>query len=375
MSKALVEQRNDMQAKMQAIVDKAKAEQRAVSADERAMFDEFKNKIADIDATISMEEQVNSMEQLTNKVEMTAEQQDYKAMADFIRTNIVNANLTKDANGVVIPASIANKIIDRVKEICPIYQLATKYNVKGTFSIPYVDTATDDITVAYSAEFTELTAHAHAYKSIELKGYLYGALTLVSRSLVNNSDFDLVGEVVNRMAEKIAEFLEKELINGTSDKVAGVIGSYDKTNMEVESATADKVTADELIDLQELVPDKYQANAVWIMNKATRKAIRKLKDGQNNYLLQKDFTAKWGYTLLDKPVYVTDNIPDIGAGQVGIIYGDLSGLACKQVEVASAQVLQEKYATQHAVGVVAWGEVDARIENGQKIACLVGKRS
>ena len=89
MSKALVEQRNDLQAKMQGIVDKAKAEQRAVSADERAMFDDYKNKIADIDATIKMEEQVNSMENFTNKVEMTAEQQDYKAMADFIRTNII----------------------------------------------------------------------------------------------------------------------------------------------------------------------------------------------------------------------------------------------------------------------------------------------
>lgn len=373
MSKALVEQRNDLQAKMQAIVDKAKAEQRAVSADERTMFDDYKNKIADIDATIKLEEEVNSMDTLTNKVEMTAEQQDYKAMADFIRTNIVNANLTKDANGVVIPASIANKIIDKVNEICPIYQLATKYNVKGTFSIPYVDTETDDITVAYSAEFVELTAHAHAYKSIELKGFLYGALTLVSRSLINNSDFDLVGEVVNRMAHKIAEFLERELINGTTDKVKGIIGSYD-AEMEVESASATAVTAEELIDLQEKVPDKYQANAIWLMDKATRKAIRKLKDGQGNFLLQKDFTSKWGYTLLDKPVYVSDNMPALGAGQVGIIYGDLSGLACKEVEVASAQVLQEKYATQHAVGVVAWGEVDARIENAQKIACLVGKR-
>ena len=371
MSKALVEQRNDLQAKMQAIVDKAKAEQRAVTADERTMFAEYQNKIADIDATIQMEEQVNSMDTLTNKVEMTAEQQDYKAMADFIRTNIMNANLTKDANGVVIPASIANKIIDKVNEICPIYQLATKYNVKGTFSIPYVDTATDDITVAYSQEFQELTAHAHAYKSISLTGHLYGALTLVSRSLINNSDFDLVGEVVRRVAEKIAEWLEKELINGTEGKVAGIVGSY---TLEVESSSATAVTADELIDLQEAVPDKYQANAVWLMNKATRKAIRKLKDGQGNYLLQKDFTAKWGYTLLDKPVYVSDNIPALGAGKVGVIYGDLSGLAVKQVEVASAQVLQEKYATQHAIGVVAWGEVDAKIENAQKIACLVGKR-
>lgn len=374
MSKALMEQRNDLYAQMQAIVDKAKTEQRAVSADEKEQFDNFKNQISNIDATIKMEEEFNNMEQLQNKVEMTTEQQDIKAMADIVRNNYVNANLSKDGNGVLIPATIANKIIDRVKDYCPIYSLATRYNAKGKFSIPYVDTETDDITVAYAEEFNELTAHANTYKSVSLTGHLFGALTLISKSLMNNSDFDLVNEVIKRMAEKIAEFIEHELIQGTDGNALGIIGSYE-AEMEVETASATEVTADELIDCQENVPDKYQANAIWIMNRATRKAIRKLKDADKNFVLNRDLSAKWGYTLLGKDVYVTDNCPVLEAGKVGIIYGDMTGLAVKEAEVASAQVLVEKYATQHAVGVVAWGELDARIENGQKISVVVGKKA
>jgi HK97 family phage major capsid protein len=131
--------------------------------------------------------------------------------------------------------------------------------------------------------------------------------------------------------------------------------------------------SDELIDLQEEVPDVYQAGAIWIMNRATRKAIRKLKDNDNNYILNKDATAKWGYTLFGKDVYTSNNMPTMAAANVVIYYGDMSGLAVKVSEDISIEVLREKFATQHVVGVVGWLEADAKVENAQKIAKLVMK--
>ena len=141
----------------------------------------------------------------------------------------------------------------------------------------------------------------------------------------------------------------------------------------VTTASATALTADELIDVQETVPDVYQGPAIWVMNRATRKAIRKLKDGDGTYLLQKDFNAKWGYTLLGKDVYTSDNMAGMEAGKTAIFYGDMSGLAVKLSEDVSIEVLREKYATQHAVGVVGWIEIDSKVEDGQKIAKLVMK--
>ena len=106
------------------------------------------------------------------------------------------------------------------------------------------------------------------------------------------------------------------------------------------------------------------------MSKATRTAIRKLKDSDGNYILNKDATARWGYTLFGKPVYVSDNMPAMAGGKTAIFYGDMSGLAVKIAENVSIEILREKYATQHAVGVVGWIEIDAKIENQQKIAAL-----
>ena len=81
-------------------------------------------------------------------------------------------------------------------------------------------------------------------------------------------------------------------------------------------------------------------------------------------------TSAFGNVLLGKPIYVSDNMDDIEAGKMVIYYGDMSGLAVKITEEMEVQVLREKYATQHAVGVVAWMELDAKIENDQKLAAL-----
>ena len=106
------------------------------------------------------------------------------------------------------------------------------------------------------------------------------------------------------------------------------------------------------------------------MSPATRTALRLLKDDVGRYLLQDDITAPFGKVLLGKPVYVSDNMPDMAAGATAIYYGDMSGLAVKITEEMEIQVLREKYATQHADGVVAWLEMDAKVENAQKIAKL-----
>ena len=109
------------------------------------------------------------------------------------------------------------------------------------------------------------------------------------------------------------------------------------------------------------------------MNPETLTAISLLKDDNGRYLLQDDLTNDFGYTLLGKPVYESDNMPQIGAGNIAIYYGDMSGLATKFVEELEIEVLREKYADQHAIGVVAWMEFDAKVEDAQKISKLTCK--
>ncbi len=380
--KELLEKRQDLKDKMEGILNTAKAENRVMNEQEVVDFDETEKSIKDIDTTLERMEKVSKMENKTLKgegtKELTQEEKDIKAFANFIRnkvngiTNEGDVNLTKGDNGAVIPKTIAKKIIDKVIEISPLYASATKYNAKGTLAIPKYDDSTDDVTVAYADEFDELVSHSGKFATIELTGFLNGTLTKISKSLLKNSDFNLTDYVINKMAEKVALFREGEMINGTSGKISGIVGSYDTTNMKVVLAAKSSVTADELIDIQEAVPDVFQVGAYWIMNRTTRKAIRKLKDSDGNYILNRAFNEKWDYELLGKPVYCSEKVAKLGtASKPVIFYGDFSGLAVKETEEMEIQVLVEKFATQHAIGVCGYSELDAKVENTQKIAVAV----
>ncbi len=376
--KGLEERKIDLKGQMEALLDTAKKEERAMTGEEISKFDELENEIRNIDETIKREEKINMNENKEINKDLTVEERDIKSFADYIRNAVTGVesraetNLAKGDNGAVIPKTIVKKIMEKVEDISPIYKLATKYQIAGIVNVPKEDNTSDTITVAYATEFTELESHSNKFATIELTGYLYGALTKISKSLLRNSNFDLTNWVVNKMAKKIAKFIEGELINGSTSKVSGIVGSYDATNMKVTLAKAGAITADELIDLQELIPDEYQADCIFVMNRATRKAIRKLKDGQGNYLLEKDSTSKWGYRLMGNDVYCSDNMAKLGeAGKPVVMYGDFSGLAVKEGEKTEIQVLTERFATQHAVGVVAWGEIDAKVEDTQKIAVAI----
>lgn len=380
--KELLEKRQDLKDKMERILNTAKVENRAMNEKEVVDFDEAEKSIKDIDATLERMEKVNKMEnkevKTGDKKELKQEEKDIKSFATFIRnkvngiTNDGDVNLTKGDNGAVIPKTIAKKIIDKVKEISPLYASATKYNAKGTLAIPKYDDSTDDVTVAYADEFDELVSHSGKFNTIELTGYLNGTLTKISKSLLNNSDFNLTEYVINKMAEKVALFREGEMINGTANKISGIVGSYDKDNMKVALGTKSSVITDELIDIQEAVPDVFQTGAYWIMNRDTRKHIRKLKDSDGNYILNRAFNEKWDYELLGKPVYCSEKVAKLGtASKPVIFYGDFSGLAVKETEEMEIQVLVEKFATQHAIGVCGYSELDAKVENTQKIAVAV----
>lgn len=376
--KQLIEKRNALIEEMEKMVEACETETRAFNEDESKRYEEITKELNDLDATLKAADELDEKRsyQPIEKPDETKDRAELeeRAFESYIRGTLdletrADVNLTKSDNGAVIPSSIANKIIEKVKEMSPLFAMATHYNVGGTLTIPSYDESTQKITMAYATEFTTIDSTSGKFTSISLTGFLAGARSLVSKSLVNNSQFDLVPFVVRKMAEAAAYWIENQLINGTTSKIEGL----SKVAASVTAASATAVTADELIDLQETIPDVYQGGCIWVMSKATRTAIRKLKDGQNNYLLNKDATSRWGYTLFGKDVYISDNMPDMAAGKRAILYLDPTGLAVKMTETPSVEVLREKYADQHAIGVICWMELDSKVENAQKIAALAMK--
>lgn len=387
MSKLLEEKKNDLITRAEEVLNTAKAEKRELTEAEAAELAEIKADIERIKQTLMLdddfakilqEEKPAPVEEKKEEETVTEEQRelaDRIAFENYIRGElmhrddpVVPTNMTKGDNGAVIPATIADKIIKRVYDISPVLERSSKYNVKGTLTIPYYDESTKAITVAYQTEFSALTSETGKFVSnVTLTGFLAGALVKVSRSLINNSQFNIVDHVIDLMADHIARFIEHELLIGTDQKVAGMSAL---TN-SVTAASASAITADEVIKLHDKVKDRYQQNAIWIMSPATRTALRLLKDEMGRYLLQDDISSPFGTSLLGKPVYVSDNMPEIATKNAVIYYGDFKGLATKFSENINIQVLRERYADEHADGVIGWFEFDATVEDQQKLAKLV----
>lgn len=382
--KGFEERKNDLIKRAEEIMNDAETNKRELTDDEAQELAEIRDDVRKIKEALKIHDELKDekkelkeegaedmAEAQALKEAACKEEADRRAFECYVR-GIVNergtdVNMTKAANGAVIPTTIANKIIAKVYNICPILERSTKYNVKGKLVVPYYDENSNAITVDYADEFVDLTSNVGAFDKIELNGFLAGTLTLISRSLINNAQFNIVDFIVERMAYAIKRFIEGELLNGTENKIAGLSG----VTRTVTAAAADAITANEVVYLHDAIKDDFQGNAIWIMSPATRTALRTLKSTTGYYLLNDDISTPFGSTLLGKPVYVSDNMPDIGAGKTAIYYGDMRGLATKFSEEMNIEVLREKYATQHAVGVVGWLEFDAKVEDAQKIAKLV----
>lgn len=361
--KQLTEKRNSLVEQINNLFKGAETEERAFKAEEKAQYDACMDEIRAIDSTIKdFEESKNlTMAEVVEEKRANEEEVDeHRAFIEYIKENRANKNWTFGDNGAVIPTTIAQKIIKRITEICPIYALTTKYNEKGNLQFPVYNESEDKITVAYATEFTELESHAGKFTSVTLGGFLVGALTKISKSLMNSATFDIEGYVVSEISTKIAEFLENELLNGTGSN--GLTGVFtESANVETVSATTD-ITVDDLITAQLKIPQSYQGGCRWLVNTETLGKLRTLKDGNQRYLLQDDIVNGFGFTLLGKPVMVSDRVP-----KDNMMYGDFSALYVNIRSNVEMQVLREKYATMHAIGICAYFEMDSKVIEPQKL--------
>jgi HK97 family phage major capsid protein len=375
--KKLLEKRSLLLADMNKLTDAALTAERSMDEAELAEFNKLKEQVSNLNKTIEALEALAAEEPKEAPAEPETEERslesaeaiETRAFADYIRAAVSGMQsraLTLGENGAIIGKTIAKRIVDAAVNISPILSAAQRFAAKGTVSVPVF---VNGISVAYKADFAELVAGNSSFNSIELKPFLLGALTLIDRSLINESDLDLVSFVVNKMAEALAAFMDKAFLTGSTKE--GEIKGISTATKIVTAAAATAITADELIDLQELVPDAKRAGAFFVMSAATRTAIRKLKDGQGNYLLQRDATASFGYSLLGAPVFCADGIAGMGAGNAAVVYVNPQGVGLKLTDNAvELQILQEAFAVKHALGIVGWLQGDVEIIDPEACAVL-----
>ena len=390
MSKYLEEKKNDLITRAEEVLNKAKEEKRELTDAEAQEIAEIRDDVRRIKETLGLDDDIRELaeaekkedntpveeEEKVEEMERSMEEMEAQAFENYVRGRVIHeraGELTPATSGTgiglggsLIPKTIVNRIIRKVYDICPILERSQKYNVKGQLDVPFYPADSQKITVAYQNEFVQLGSSSGSFATVPLTGYLAGALTKISRSLINNVQFDIVGFIVDEMALAIKRFIEHELLIGTQNKVTGL---STLTNVVTASGTS-ALTVEDIIKLHDAVKDEFQSDAIWIMSPATRTALRSLKSTTGYPLLNDVIADAYGERLLGKPIYVSDNMPNIATGVKAIYYGDMRGLGTKFNEEINVEVLRERYADEHAVGVVGWFEFDAKVVDEQQIAVL-----
>ncbi|WMI81591.1 phage major capsid protein [Anaerotignum sp. MB30-C6] len=369
--KMLEEKRAGKLKEMEAVLEKAKVEERAMTEEETGAFEDLEKEISGIDATIKVEERARGREKFEKKKEdETPEQLEERAFVNFVLNNQVELRageiqLTQGGNGSIVPTSIAKKIIKAVRDMVPFLQLADVVSTNGNLSVPvYGEDATNYINADYVSEGTDLTDNVGKFTSIDLTGYVIGALALVSNKLANNTDVDVVSFIVNQVAEAMAEKLEEEFVNGTATKITGILSAA----KGITTASSTAITYDELVSLKHSLKQRFRSKGVLIMNPETYTAICKLKDNNGQPYFKED-----EYKILGQRVIESDSMPTISAGAKAIAFADLSGYTIKETTAVEVRVLREKFSTKNMLGILAFGEFDAKITDVKKVAVLTMK--
>ena len=196
----------------------------------------------------------------------------------------------------------------------------------------------------------------------QIDAHKLGTIIKVSEELITDSVFDLEQYFTAEFARRIGSKEEEAFLVGNGvKKPTGLLNETGGAQLGVTAASATSITADELIDLYYSLKSPYRKNAIWILNDSTIKAIRKLKDGNGQYLWQPAIKDGEVNTILGKPYFTSSYAPEIGSAAKSILFGDLNFYWIGDRQGITFKRLNEKYADMGQIGFLASKRVDAKL--------------
>ncbi|MCR5856569.1 phage major capsid protein [Mesorhizobium sp. J428] len=249
--------------------------------------------------------------------------------------------------GYLAPAEMSTEFIKDLVEFSPIRSYAS-VRTTGATSVKYPK-RTGITNAQWEGELEESEESDISFGLTEVEIHKLTTFVDISNELLADSAGQAEQEVRLALAEDFGQKEAVAFVNGSGVKQPAGLMS-DTGILHTVNGHATNLSADKLIDLMYALPAAYRnaSGAAWALNGTTLAAVRKLKDGQNNYLWQPSYQVGQPETILGKPVIEMVDMPDIADGAFPIIYGDFS--AYRIVDRLALSVLSDPY-TQARKGV------------------------
>ena len=267
---------------------------------------------------------------------------------------------TDSEGGYLVPDEFEHTLIEALEEQNIFRTLAHVIQTSsGDRKIPVVASKG---TASWVDEEGAIPESDDAFSQVSIGDYKLGTMIKVSEELINDSVFDLEAYIAREFARRIGNKEEEAFFTGDgTGKPLGVLAATGGAEIGVTAASATAFTADEIFDLFYSLKAPYRKNAVFVMNDASVKALRKLKDSNGQYLWQPSLTAATPDTLMGRPVYTSAFMPALAAGAKAVLFGDLSYYWVADRQGRSFRRLGELFAPTGQVGFLATQRVDGKL--------------
>ena len=379
-----------------AFLDSKRGNDGMLSAEDAAAYDRMEADVVNLGREIERLERQSAIDRelsqpvgkpLTARPEPGADQgktgtatDEYKAAfwrtmrAKSVPHEVVNALQVgvESEGGYLAPDEYQRTLIEALEEQNIFRQLAHVISTSsGDRKIPVVASKGTASWIDEEAAYPESD---DSFGQVSIGAYKLATMLKVSEELLNDSVFDLPSYIAREFARRIGAAEEEAFFTGNgTGKPTGVLNATGGAETGVTAASATAITMDEVMDLYYSLRAPYRRNAVFIMNDSTIKAIRKLKNGNGDYLWQPSLTAGQPDTLLNRPVYTSSYMPAIAAGNKTILFGDLGYYWVADRQGRSFKRLNELYAATGQVGFLASQRVDGKLVLAEAVKVLAQK--
>ena len=344
----LYEERANLWDQMKELNDREIKEERSLDASEKEAWDKMNDRMSEIDARTSelasVEEANQKSEEaraifessspapvIEKEVEAPSDASILRSMANGeIRShNFEKRDLTKSGDGGLVPQGFYDQIIAKLDENAVVRQFATVVSTAGGEDIkfPQVTALSSASLVAEGGAIGESDPTS---ASVTLGAFKYAYLTQVSSELLADEGVDIEGFLANDGGRALGNGAGTDFAVGNG--TAKPNGLMNASGTGVTCASATVITPDEIIDLYHSVTSPYRINGAWIMNDATLKEVRQLKDSNNQYLWQPSLQQGNPDILLGSPVATDPNIETIATAKKVIAFGDMSKYFIREVQ-------------------------------------------
>lgn len=298
----------------------------------------------------------------------------WKAMRNKNSFDVSNALQigTDSEGGYLVPDEFERTLIEALQEENIFRQLAKVITTSsGDKKIPVVATKG---TASWVDEEGAIQESDDAFGQVSIGAYKLATMIKVSEELLNDGVFNLESYIAKEFARRIGAKEEEAFFIGDGvGKPTGIFNATGGATLGITTASAIAITLDEVMDLFYSLKSSYRKNGVFVTNDATVKTIRKLKDGNGQYLWQPSVTAGQPDTILNRPVRTSAYVPTIEAGAKTIAFGDFGYYWVADRQGRSFQRLNELYAATGQVGFKATQRVDGKLILAEAIKVLQQK--